>query len=141
MPSRCPTHLTLVDATAGSRLTWGFTSRDLIALTCWMERVDGHGYRRMLIERGCGSCSPDEGDFVLVYGPGSEWARWGLARTGTEVVAWRCADGAELGRYPSMLQAFDRLPPVWIRPASKRPLGLRPKPIRRLTRCSGSCPG
>ena len=130
-----------VDGAAGSRPDCGFTSHDLIALTCWMERVDGHGYRRMLIERGSGGRSPDEGGYALVYGPGSEWASWGLTRAGTEVLAWRCADGTDLGRFPSMLQALDRLPPVWTRSARVRPIGLRPKPTGRLPRCPRVCPG
>ena len=133
--------LSLVDGAARGRADCGFTSHDLIALTCWMERVDGHGYRRMLIERGSGGRSPDEGGYALIYGPGSDWASWGLTRAGAEVVAWRCADGAELGRFPSMRQALERLPPVSTRPAWTRRLGLTPQPIQRLPRYSQVRPG
>ena len=113
-----------------------FTSHDLMALNHWMQRADGHGYRRLLIERGSGDTQPEGGSYVLVYAPGSEWARWGLARTSAGVMVWHCSDGADLGHFATMTQALDRLPPVWT-----RRLNLRSKPNQRIWRCTLACPG
>lgn len=129
-PARPVAYLSLVtDDAAPTQPDYGFTSHDLIALTCWMQRADGHGYRRMLIERGSGESRPDEGGYVLVYAPGREWASWGLSRIGLEIVVWQCSDGADLGRFATMLQALERLPPVWIRRVT-----MHSKPTRRVWR-------
>ena len=124
-PARPVSHVSLVAARPAQQ-DYGFTSHDLIALTCWMQRADGHGYRRMLIERGSGDSRPDEGGYVLIYEPGSEWASWGLARAGAEIIVWQCSNGADLGRFVTMLQALERLPPVWTRRATIRPQPTRP---------------
>lgn len=128
--ARPVTYLNLVaDGATPAQPDYGFNSYDLIALACWMQQADGHGYRRMLIERGSGESRPDEGGYVLVYAPGREWASWGLSRCGTEIVVWQCSDGADLGRFATMLQALERLPPVWTRRVT-----MPPKPTRRVWR-------
>lgn len=91
----------------------GFSSRDLIALSAWMDWADRHGYGRLLIERGSGRAEPEHGDYVLIYAPGCDWATWGVGRSGAEVVVWHCRDGVDFGRFPTMMQALERLPPVW----------------------------
>jgi hypothetical protein len=48
-------------------------------------------------------------DFVLVYGADSPWARWGLARRGSEVILWRCSNGADLGTFETMVEALTAL--------------------------------
>ena len=137
----------------------GFNSHDLIALTCWMQRADGHGYQRMLIERGSSDEGPAAGGYVLIYAPGSQWATWGLARTAGAIVVWRCSDGADLGRFPSMMLALEGLPPVLApglsspglaspglaaglrRTAPARKVGRLPKPLRAVPRFSEGQPG
>ena len=114
-------HLTLVPTQRPQPLEneWGFNSRDLIALTCWMQRADAHGYRRVLIEGGTGEGGPEEGGYVLIYPPQQDWARWGLARSGEQIVIWNCGTGADLGRFPTMLQALESLPPVRTQPGGR----------------------
>ena len=127
---------------------YGFSSQDLIALTCWMQRADGHGYRRMLIERGSGDEGPAAGGYVLIYAPGSQWATWGLARTAGAIVVWRCSDGADLGRFASMMSALEQLPPVSApvlqapraRNGATRKIEGVPKPLRGVPRFSRGQP-
>ena len=100
---------------------WGFNSRDLIALTCWMQQSDAHGYRRVLIEGGSGQGGPEEGGYVLIYAPTRDWASWGIARSGDDIALWNCGSGADLGRFPSMLQALESLPTVCTQAKARRP--------------------
>jgi hypothetical protein len=88
------------------------TGKDLIALTCWTQRSDAHGYRRVLIESGAGDEAPEDGGYALVYAPGHDWASWGLARTDGGVTVWHCGSGSDLGRHSTMLEALDSLPPA-----------------------------
>lgn len=90
----------------------GFSSKDLIALTCWTQRSDAHGYRRMLLEGGTSEGGPEEGGYALIYAPGQDWASWGLARNDMGVTVWHCGSGSDLGCHATMLQALDSLPPV-----------------------------
>lgn len=121
-------HLTLVPAPRVKAADeWGFNSRDLIALTCWMQRADGHGYRRVLIEGGTGRGGPEEGGYVLIYAPQRDWARWGIARSGAQLVVWNCGTGADLGRFPTMLEALESLPPVWTQPIRESVSRVEPK--------------
>ena len=43
---------------------------------------------------------------VLIYGPDSPWARWGLARRGHSIILWQCCDGTELGAFATMRAAL-----------------------------------
>lgn len=125
-------HLTLVySRTPSSAEKPTFTSHDLIALTCWKQRADAHGYRRILLEGGSEDGGPEEGSYVLIYAPGCEWATWGLSRADAEIVVWHCGTGADLGRFATMLAALDSLPPVWTAPVRKHL-----EPIRQTPRFS-----
>lgn len=105
------------------------TSRDLIAVTCWMQRADGHGYGRVLIENGAGGGRPEAADYVLIYSPDSEWASWGIARDDEGVLVWHCGSGTDLGRFDTMLDALESLPPAFRRPAAwaPKPIHVRPR--------------
>lgn len=106
-------YLTLVhSSTRSEHHQDGFTSRDRIALTCWMQRSDAHGYRRVLVEDGSTAGGPEEGGYVLIYTPGNDWAMWGIARGREGVVIWHCGSGADLGRYNNLLDALESLPPA-----------------------------
>jgi hypothetical protein len=113
-------HLTLVHTSSGSMPVTnqhGFTSRDLIALTCWMQRSTDHGYRRIVLEDGSGEGGPEEAAYILIYTPGHDWASWGIARGPIGLVIWHCGTGADLGRYETMLEALESLPPVAVKAA------------------------
>lgn len=137
-------HLRLV-ATQASDRTWqtsapepGFNSRDLIALTCWMQQADVHGYRRVLIEGGADEAA--EGGYVLIYAPGRDWASWGLAREGAEVMVWHCGTGADLGRFTTMFEALQRLPPVWSGMQVQAGSLMRGRAVSQLTQPPGAMP-
>lgn len=107
----------------------GFTSRDRIALAEWMRRSDAHGYRRILMEDGSQEGGPEEGSYVLLYTRDHAWARWGIARGSDGVVVWHCGTGTDIGRFDTMLEALESLPPVRkepIRPHAK-PRGATPR--------------
>jgi hypothetical protein len=113
-------HLTLVHTASGpTPITnqHGFTSRDLIALNRWMQRSTDHGYRRVVLEDGSGEGGPEEAAYILIYTPGHDWASWGIARGPIGLVIWHCGTGADLGRYETMLEALESLPPVAVKAA------------------------
>ena len=120
-------HLTLVHSRqTAADLDRGFTARDRITLSGWMQQAAEHGYRRMLIERGTEAGGPEESGYVLIYAPGRQWATWGLARSGPDIVVWHCGTGVDLGRFCSMRAALDSLPPVATECAPKSPEPRRP---------------
>lgn len=92
---------------------WRLTSRDLMALTQWVQRGDAHGYRRVLIEAGAEGGSPEDGGYALIYSPDRDWARWGVRPCAGGIAIWHCGTGADLGRFPTMSLALESLPPVW----------------------------
>jgi hypothetical protein len=120
-------HLTLVHSRQiTADLDRGFSARDHMTLTSWMQDAAEHGYRRMLIERGSEAGGPEEGGYVLVYAPTREWATWGLARSGDDIVVWHCGTGVDLGRFSSMRAALESLPPVAAERECKSPELRRP---------------
>ncbi|MEJ1975242.1 MAG: hypothetical protein WDN49_03425 [Acetobacteraceae bacterium] len=75
----------------------------------WELTAVAYGFDRIVIHEQVGGEAPEDGDFVLVYRSGDRWARWGAARQGTHILLWRCANGAEVGIFPTMRQALDAL--------------------------------
>ena len=83
--------------------------RDKAEACAWEEIAMAHGFNRIVIHEQLGSRGPEEGDFVLIYRTGDRWARWGAARQGKGILLWRCANGAQVGIYPTMKAALDTL--------------------------------
>ncbi len=90
----------------------GFTSHDRIALSEWIRRSDAHGYQRVVIETGSQEGGPEEGGYVLLYTQDKAWAHWGMARGSNGIIIWHCGTGIDLGRFDTMLEALESLPPV-----------------------------
>jgi hypothetical protein len=87
------------------RLTLG----DRMDVTTWLEQASRYGYDRLVIHE-CGDLDPPEVDnFLSVYRRGQAWASWGIARTGPTVLAWCCANGADVGRFASIGDALTAL--------------------------------
>jgi hypothetical protein len=109
-------------------------TRDKIDLCLWESACDHPGVARVVVHEGGSELR--EPDLVLIYAPGTVWARWGVARQGDRIVVWECAFGKDLGRYPTMREALsaledhaDGITPT-TREQSRDPLPLRPQ-IRR----------
>jgi hypothetical protein len=75
----------------------------------WEFGAAAYGFDRVVIHEQIGGQSPEDGDFVLIYRMGDRWARWGAARQGAHILLWRCANGAEVGIFPTMQEALDAL--------------------------------
>jgi hypothetical protein len=89
-------------------------TRDKIDLCLWESARDHAGVSRMVLHEGRRDTDgktgePQEPDLVLVYAPGSVWARWGVARQGNRILLWECAFGADLGRFATMREALSAL--------------------------------
>ena len=50
------------------------------------------------------------GCFAMVYRAGASWASWGVARQGRSGLLWDCVTLADIGRFPSMIDALAALP-------------------------------
>jgi hypothetical protein len=87
----------------------------------WQGRLLPFGCDRMVIhERG--PCDPPDLDsFLSIYRQGEAWARWGLARCGSSVLAWCSVTGADIGRFATVGDALGALFPVSPGAARNRP--------------------
>ena len=79
---------------------------DKIDICRWEAEGGSHGVARIAIHEGSGVCEEDA-DVALLYAPSVPWARWGVARRGSELLLWRCNDGQDLGLFGSMREAID----------------------------------
>ena len=55
-------------------------------------------------------CSSDTGPFAMLYRAGQSWASWGVVRQGRSVLLWDCITLADIGRFPSMIDALAAVP-------------------------------
>jgi hypothetical protein len=84
------------------------TVQDKIAVCLWERALDSPELCRVVIHDQIDT-DCDEAGVVLVYGPDSPWARWGLARRGDRIVLWQCSKGLELGLFHTMRSALAAL--------------------------------
>ncbi len=90
----------------------GLSLRDRMEVAQWQDRIRRTGYDRMVIhERGPGD-PPEVDSFLSIYRPGDRWARWGLARCGSSVLAWCSLTGTDVGRFASIGEALGALFPA-----------------------------
>jgi hypothetical protein len=99
-------------------LTDRFLLRDKIQLFRWKPVDQGEVIRRVAIYEG-NDVGPEQGDYALVYGPGAEWASWGLNREAKGIVLWECAYGRDLDVFPTMAAALEALE-LYLVPLEKR---------------------
>ena len=100
--------------------------RDKVDVCAWETSLGDVPQISRIVIHSSAPSDLDQFDFVLVYGPDSQWARWGLARRGAVVTLWQCSSGRELGVFASMEMALDAVhdhalrPPAQQQPARKR---------------------
>jgi hypothetical protein len=106
---------------AGQISRTGLSLRDRMEVASWQGRLQPFGCDRMVIhERG--PCDPPDLDsFLSIYRKGEAWARWGLARCGSSVLAWCSVTGADIGRFASVGDALGALFPASPNAAPGRP--------------------
>ncbi len=81
--------------------------RDKAELCRWEDAVCASGaVSRVVIHDEVPVTEAERADFVLVYGPGSAWANWGLARGAGGLLLWSCRNGTDLGMFPAMTEAL-----------------------------------
>jgi hypothetical protein len=90
-------------------------------IAAWQGRLQPFGCDRMVIhERG--PCDPPDLDsFLSIYRRGEAWARWGVARCGSSVLAWCSVSGRDVGRFASVGDALGALFPALPGAAPVRP--------------------
>ncbi len=102
----------------------------------WELTAMAYGFDRIVIHEQMGGSGPEDGDFVLIYRTGDRWARWGAARQGGQVLLWRCANGVEVGAFPTMREALNALlNPAMRSPTAGRSSAMHVEPPARV------CPG
>ncbi len=79
---------------------------DKIDICRWEAEGGAPGVSRIAIHEGDGACEGDA-DVALLYAPGVEWARWGVARRGGSILLWQCRDGQDLGLFDTMREALN----------------------------------
>ena len=55
-------------------------------------------------------CSSDTGPFAMLYRARQSWASWGVVRQGRSVLLWDCITLADIGVFPSMIDALAAVP-------------------------------
>ena len=85
------------------RLTW----RDRITLHQHRDQLEAAGYRYVAHPER----SPDGApyDLVQLFRGDESWSTWCLVRRGERLHAWRCADGADLALFTTMIEALAAL--------------------------------
>jgi hypothetical protein len=92
---------------SGARLTLG----DRMDATMWQENARRHGYDRLIVHERSPDDAPEVESFISLYRRGEHWARWGIARSGSSVLAWCSLSGADVGRFASVADALSTLLP------------------------------
>jgi hypothetical protein len=97
---------------AGRVSRTGLSLRDRMEVASWQAQADHYGYDRMVIHERAACDPPDVDSFLSIYRQGEAWARWGLARCGSTVLAWCSVTGADIGRYATIGEALRALFPL-----------------------------
>jgi hypothetical protein len=79
--------------------------------TMWQEAARRHGFDRLVVHERAPDDPPDVESFISLYRRGEQWARWGIARCGSSVLAWCSFTGADVGRFASVADALSALLP------------------------------
>jgi hypothetical protein len=77
----------------------------------WQEQAGRHGFDRLVVHERSPDDAPDVESFISLYRRGEQWARWGIARCGSSVLAWCSVTGADMGRFASVADALSALVP------------------------------
>jgi hypothetical protein len=78
----------------------------------WRSVLQPHGYDRLVIHERASCDPPDVDCFLSIYRQGEAWARWGIARCGSSVLAWCSVTGADVGRFSTVGDALRALFPL-----------------------------
>jgi hypothetical protein len=90
----------------------GLSLRDRMEIAALQGKLQHFGYDRMVIHDRI-SCDPPEVDcFLSIYRNGEAWARYGLARCGSTILAWCSVTSADIGRFASMGEALEAVFPM-----------------------------
>ena len=89
----------------------GFTVRDRIDALEWQatHAAQASGLIRLDFHPEHPGDGHETCDLLLLYRRDARFARWGATRRAGRIGVWRCADGADLGRFETMRQALDAL--------------------------------
>ena len=109
-----------------------FTMRDRIEALEWQatRAAQDAGLARLNIHAEHPGDDQEVCDLLLLYLRDERWARWGAVRRADRICVWRCADGADIGRFETMRQSLDALLQADGWTARRRTLGARVE-IRR----------
>ena len=93
-----------------TKASYRLTQQDKVDAWLWEQTALDRGYDRAVVQADALVQDVKQDEFVLIYRLGHPWARWGAARRGSEVMVWRCSDGAEVGLYICMKSALSEIP-------------------------------
>jgi hypothetical protein len=83
--------------------------RERIAAESWAQAARARGIARAVFHAGHNDDDPADGDFILVYEAGADWASWGVAPQAGGYAAWRAGNGMTIGCFASLVDALDAL--------------------------------
>jgi hypothetical protein len=87
------------------------TLSDRMDATTWREQARRYGYDRLVVHERSPDDQAEVDSFISLYRRGDVWARWGIARCGSFVIAWCSVTGADIGRFASVADALAALLP------------------------------
>ncbi len=96
------------------------TMRDRIDTWAWEDDWHRSGFRVAICDAGPADWV-ELGSSINIYRTGQCWPDCTLTREAGVLRAWWCADGADIGRFPSMRSAFYQLFPLLCRTVSPQP--------------------
>ena len=109
-------------------------TRDKIEVCRWETICSHPEICRIVLHEGINAGEQSINDFVLVYGPVTSWARWGLTRVHAGILLWECATGGDVGVFATMGEALLEL-------EDQADLARRPRHMQRTGRRAEDCAG
>ncbi len=109
-----------------------FTMHDRLEICRWSDALRRRGCDRLVIHERMPSDPPEVGDYLSIYRAGQVWARCGVARQRTRILAWCSLTGEDIGPFDTLREALGAVlaiepaavpVPDWAAPVRLRPPG------------------
>ncbi len=100
-----------------------FTVQDRLEICRWSDALRRSGCDRLVIHERMPSDPPEVGDYLSIYRAGQVWARCGVARQRSRILAWCSLTGEDMGPFDTLRDALSAV--LAIGPAGRTVLAPR----------------
>ena len=88
------------------RFAYRMGVRERVDACEWADAAYHGGIARVVFHTGHAGDEPANGDFLLIYERGAEWASWGVAPDPAGFSVWRASTGVTLGCFATLKAAL-----------------------------------